>query len=1583
MVFSGNIVNGTGSDDKAPKGGGVILNGGSAPLTRTSLLKERSMIHPLHRRYSTLVLMLLFVLGVALPAAPPAYAIGALTVTTLADNTDPNDSKCSLREALQAAFNEATYQNCTGAGTSPNIITFGIPGVIKLTMGALTGIHNNVGLVGPITIDGNGSDRIFNVSASGTLSLGLVTLMNGKNANGGAILSAGGSINIAGSSLIGNQATSNGGAISSSGSINIVGTNFSGNKADGNGGAIEITGGDSTLTLAGSNFAGNIATGSGGAISVSAGADISDVIFSGNIATGNATSGGGGIFNNGSSGGSKLTLIRSSFNGNLSPQGSGGALFNGSQATALVSDSSFNGNIAGTPIANNRFGGAIYNQSQAQLALNRVTMLTNAAGGSGGGLANDKGTAIVTNTSFTANVASSKGGGVFNFDSQQGGANTSTVTLRNVTFSSNAALISGGGIYNDSANDPFAVVTISNTIVDNSDGVGLGGNCVGTITSSGHNLDGGASCALNQPGDLSSADPKLDIPFFNGGPLVSLLTQKLKFGSAAIDAGDPAICAADPVLNQDQRSKPRPNDGDGDGAAICDIGAFEADTIVAGYGSTPVQPGPIVVGSSIVGQGPINTTFNVFDTGTGPLKVNTPKLAGVNASDFTVDPSLSLTINPDDLPQPITVGCTPSALGNRMATLTLTTNDPTNIYVTYNLICIGTAAPAPAFGSTPAAPGPISIGNVLLGSTGSAPIVLKNLGNAPLTVSTLALGSVNPADFSIPANFSATIAGGATQDLTISCAPLALGIRTATLTLSTNDPNKATVLFNLTCTGTTLPPPVLVTGGSIPVTPPTGLPNKAYGVVTSPDGKFVYVRNMGGAGIRVFSRDLLTGDLTPASPPFVANADLAGDGTIIMSSDGQNIYATGMTATPLSGKQPGAVVAFSRDTTTGALNATPISTIKQGAAYGILCPCPTVQGLGGAYGLALSPDGGYLYITGVNSKSLTVLRRNLTSGGAIPYGSLNFFGPSVVQETLSNTNLNGAYGVTLSPDGKNIYVANYFDSSVTAFARDGSTGTITATPVDRKVQGQAGVDGISGVFRVIISPDGAYVYTAAYNGSSVAVFQRDPSTGALGTPVPYKNVSGLQYATSLALSPDGQHLYVTAYGNATDGKALVIFDRDSGTGLLTFNSRIQRNPFSGASPNPALDGARDVAVSPDGGSVYISAYADDAVVTLKVPNPTPVIESIRPASQPAGSPAFTLYVIGTGFMPTSVVQWNGSARPTTYDSSTKLRADISAADLATAGPFPQLIPITVVNPAPGGGTSNIVNFTITGPNQNPVPAIERINPLAAPAGGPSFTLLVVGSNYLPSSVVQWNGSPRTTTYVNQGTLKASIPATDIAQPGVAGVTVLNPGPGGGTSNAKEFTITGPGDNPTPSITRIDPPSVTGTGATAASFTLLVVGDNYTTDSQVQWNGSSRPTTYVSNTQLKAIISAVDIADPGKADVTVVNPAPGGGTSNIATFTISIIGDNPLPVLRGLAANTSNGLGITISGINFINGATVQWNGVTRQPTAVNGTQVSFSITSSEFKTPAIITVTNPGPGGGASNELLFDPNLIFLPLLFR
>ena len=72
-----------------------------------------------------------------------------------------------------------------------------------------------------------------------------------------------------------------------------------------------------------------------------------------------------------------------------------------------------------------------------------------------------------------------------------------------------------------------------------------------------------------------------------------------------------------------------------------------------------------------------------------------------------------------------------------------------------------------------------------------------------------------------------------------------------------------------------------------------------------------------------------------------------------------------------------------------------------------------------------------------------------------------------------------------------------------------------------------------------------------------------------------------------------------------------------------------------------------------------------------------------------GTLDFTLSVFGTGFSTASVVEWNGSARPTTV-VGTALSAQISAGDVAAAGS----VAVTVSNPAPGGGRSNAAAFTI-------------------------------------------------------------------------------------------------------------------------------------------------------------------------------------------------------------------------------------------------------------------------------------------------
>ena len=94
--------------------------------------------------------------------------------------------------------------------------------------------------------------------------------------------------------------------------------------------------------------------------------------------------------------------------------------------------------------------------------------------------------------------------------------------------------------------------------------------------------------------------------------------------------------------------------------------------------------------------------------------------------------------------------------------------------------------------------------------------------------------------------------------------------------------------------------------------------------------------------------------------------------------------------------------------------------------------------------------------------------------------------------------------------------------------------------------------------------------------------------------------------------------------------------------------------------------------------------------------------------------------------------------------------------------------------------------------QNPVPQINQpLLPASTAPGGVSFVLTVNGTGFVSGAMVNWNGSPRTTTFVNNSQLAAAITATDIATPGTALIAVVNPPPGGGASNIAFFPITTP------------------------------------------------------------------------------------------------------------------------------------------------------------------------------------------------
>lgn len=184
-------------------------------------------------------------------------------------------------------------------------------------------------------------------------------------------------------------------------------------------------------------------------------------------------------------------------------------------------------------------------------------------------------------------------------------------------------------------------------------------------------------------------------------------------------------------------------------------------------------------------------------------------------------------------------------------------------------------------------------------------------------------------------------------------------------------------------------------------------------------------------------------------------------------------------------------------------------------------------------------------------------------------------------------------------------------------------------------------------------------------------------------------------------------------------------------------------------------------------------------------NPVPAITSLSPNSATQGGSALSVTITGYNFMSSSSAQWNGSARTTTYSSSTQLQVQLTRADIATPGSAA----VSVTNPTPGGGDSGSAEFTIN-PTSNPAPQLQASDPSSVNAGSADIIFTVYGSNFIPTSVIQWNGAALTTSYLSDSYLEAQVPASNLSNPGIAEVVVVNPGPGGGISTSLQFAING-------------------------------------------------------------------------------------------------------------------------------------------------------------------------------------------------
>jgi hypothetical protein len=604
-----------------------------------------------------------------------------------------------------------------------------------------------------------------------------------------------------------------------------------------------------------------------------------------------------------------------------------------------------------------------------------------------------------------------------------------------------------------------------------------------------------------------------------------------------------------------------------------------------------------------------------------------------------------------------------------------------------------------------------------------------------------------------------------------------------------------------------------------------------------------------------------------------------------------------------------------------------------------------------------------------------------SSGQTVTLTGTNFFADSQVQFNGSNRPTNFVSGTQLSVQLSSSDLGQAGQGALNVVNSEGggwtsntlnltitpgttSPPTLTAISPVSAVAGSGPVTltatGANFVSTSVVQVNGANRSTTFVSGTQLTATLTASDTSTPGSLSITVNTPGSGTSASLTftVTSPGPSLSGISPGSATTGGPAFTLTANGSNfvsgSVVQVNGSNRTTTFVSGTQLSASIPAGDIASA---GTLAIGVVNPDGSTSGTLPfivnNPAPSLSSISPTTATAGSPGFTMTLTGSSFVPNSVVRVNGVNRTTSFVSATQLTAAIPASDIASAG----TLSITVFNPTPGGGTSGAVIFTVT----PAVPVLSGISPSSAVVGGPAFTLTANGSNFVSGSVVQVNGSNRTTTFVNGTQLNASIPAGDIASAGTLAIGVVNP------NGSKSGTLTLSVNNPLPSLSAISPASVTVGGA---GFTMTLTGNSFVPNSVVRVNGVNRTTSFVSATQLTAAIPASDIASAGTLSITVFNPTPGGGTSTALTLAVL----NPVPTISSISPATTLVLGpsftLTVNGSGFVSGSVVEVNGSPRPTTLISPTQLTAQIPNSDILSVGqrTVTVFNPTPGGGTSNS---------------
>lgn len=319
---------------------------------------------------------------------------------------------------------------------------------------------------------------------------------------------------------------------------------------------------------------------------------------------------------------------------------------------------------------------------------------------------------------------------------------------------------------------------------------------------------------------------------------------------------------------------------------------------------------------------------------------------------------------------------------------------------------------------------------------------------------------------------------------------------------------------------------------------------------------------------------------------------------VAVSPDGTSLYA-------VSPDNDNAIVRFKRNIDSGKLTAKDCVKDEFVGMDGCVKSSP---GLEGARSVAVSPDGSSVYVASVEDNALLRLSRDLDSGKLSPK---NCFVDADFGDDLNCEDEAPAIwfpnDVAVSPDGTTVYVTSLQDAAISIFERDPANGRLTYVGcVEDENPGYTACDtsspGLNGATRIAISPDGTSVYVTGVYSDAVVHLRRNAdgtleAESCVDDPAGFDacggTTAGLLDAHGVAVSPDGGSVYVTG---ANVVGAIVRFNRDPLTGGLTPKNCIQDE--GGVVCGEYAEGLsfpRDVAVSADGESVYAVSNADDSI----------------------------------------------------------------------------------------------------------------------------------------------------------------------------------------------------------------------------------------------------------------------------------------------------------------------------------------------------------------------------------------------------